>query len=204
MMNFIFSLLWRFYASWSNFYSWIESKIYLDNEGLLRIYNDSEYRTSSPSDAWRFYVDEFLALKHYGRDKWYMGFDAMSSPVRFANRGEGDCDDFAVMALHFFGNKFAVDHKKKTSCEYVFDGFYCMKFDTIGHCCAVWRTTAAAFPKMLVVNNDSVLLCGDEEDFVRRFSVLGRLDLIGVLTSKNGKLAYDRMYVVENDKMRRV
>ena len=207
MRHLFLSVAWRIYAMWSNFYSSLEESLFLDNDGFLRKYEDQEYVSLSRKDAWRFYTKEFLMLFHYGRDRWYMGFDVMSSPVRFVNRKEGDCDDFARLGRYFFGERFCLSDKlKQNEAQYVFEGFYCMKFETGGHCIAVWKCLSCCFPKYFVVENDEVLTFTEDEDFIRIHEKLfGKIEAIGVLSfdERKDKLSYSRTYTVAGSRLRR-
>jgi hypothetical protein len=131
----LIELGFKWWPIWSNFYQKIERKFMDTSIGKLTTYNQYKINcvSSNPEVVWETYCDN-MGLKHYGSDKWYMGFDVVSCPERVLYRRCLDCDDFGFLGYKFFDKYVNYDGK-----VYKFDGIHSMIWDDgAGHAIAVY------------------------------------------------------------------
>lgn len=193
MKVFFLKMLLILDCAWSNFYRVIELLFLPKELGKLKRFQGGQH----PHLAWQVYC-RATELKHYGRDKWYMGFEVISLPERFLARKVGDCDDFAVLGHWFFNEIFEFD-----GARYKFQGYFCIWSNDFKfmHWVAIYKNSANnGQPKYFRVSNFNAMFVGEICEGFHLDKKHKGLFAIGHITeSLDCKLRFKAIYKSENE-----
>jgi len=156
---FLFIFFKYFYLKWCQFYNYFSIKKLGYRYKIMELVGKKKLRearsgTITPEERIKNLWNNIIPNFKYESDKWYELYDVITNPYIALNRGYGDCDDFASIAIELLGNKIPYTvHTEKY--EFWLSGYYSIIFKksifdyirmifykeerSTGHTVAVWR-----------------------------------------------------------------
>ena len=176
-MKIILHIWFLVYLTWSKVFRFFE-RIFISDYDMIRTMKKDEIRLAKAKYLSRDNVHTFAQLKEYWdffvnhykwkSDKWWMAYDAISTPYGVMIRKGDDCDGFAFLSKELIEGFLRIKRNEEFDDSYLSSGvwFFIKKNLRGGHAISVWKNV---YPPSdyIVVSNKEMLRFADEDSFFR-------------------------------------